>query len=524
MIATANGHATAAGLEMLRAGGGAVDAAIAAQLVLALVEPQSSGLGGGAFLLHYRANGRVAAYDGRETAPGAARADMFMGADGKPLKFYAAVVGGRSVGVPGVLRMLEAAHRDHGKLAWARLFGPAIALADDGFEISPRLHRLIGMARHLKDFEPARSYFFAPDGQPRAVGFRLANPALADTLRRIASGGADAFYSGEIARDIVRTVRSAARNAGGMRVADLARSRAKTRDALCRNYRRWRVCTMPPPTSGGVTTLQILGLLERFDLASLQPGSVQAVHLISEASRLAYADRAVYLADPEFVRVPVEARARLISAARSMGRATAGTPRGVGREWGAGAALELASTSHLSIIDDDGNAVSMTSSIENIFGSRLMVRGFLLNNQLTDFSFRPAVGGRPIANRIAPGKRPRSSMAPTLVFDRDGALVLTVGTPGGSRIIGYVAKVLIAVLDWKLDLAAAFALPNHVNRNGPTDLERGTTLTRIKPALEALGHEVRIARNGSGFHGIRVTPRGFDGAADPRREGVADGD
>ncbi len=534
MISTANGYATAAGLEMLRAGGSAVDAAIAAQLVLTLVEPQSSGIGGGAFLLHYRADARrVAAYDGRETAPGAARADMFLTQGGNPLKFLDAVVGGKSVGVPGVLRMLEAAHRDHGKLAWARLFHPAIALAEDGFEISPRLHRFIRIAKHLQDFEPARHYFFTPEGKPKPAGGRLVNPDLADTLRRIASGGADAFYGGDIARDIVHAVRSAPRNAGAMRIVDLTRYRAKKREALCRNYRRWRVCTMPPPTSGGVTTLQILGLLERFDLASIKPGSVQAVHLISEASRLAYADRAVYLADPDFVRVPVAgllsktylgARAGLISAARTMGKATAGKPRGIGREWGRSDALELPSTSHLSVVDEDGNAVSMTTTIENIFGSRLMTRGFLLNNQMTDFSFRPSVRGRPIANRVAPGKRPRSSMAPTLVFDRDGKLVLTVGSPGGSRIIGYVAKALIAALDWQLDLAAAFALPNHVNRNGPIDLERGTRLVEIKPALEALGHEVRMRRNASGFHGIRVTPLGFDGAADPRREGVADGD
>ncbi len=534
MISTAHGHATAAGLEILRAGGSAIDAAIAAQMVLTLVEPQSSGIGGGAFLLHYNAEARhVEAYDGRETAPGAAHADMFLTPDGDPLKRLDAVAGGKSVGVPGVLRLLEAAHRDHGKLDWARLFLPAIELADHGFEISPRLHRSIRIAKLLKDFEPARQYFFTPAGEPKPAGSLLINPDLADTLRRIASGGANAFYGGVIGRDIVQAVRSAPRNAGAIRFIDLTRYRAKRREALCRNYRRWRVCTMPPPTSGGVTTLQILGMLERFDLASLKPGSVQAVHLISEASRLAYADRALYLADPDFVRVPVRAllsktylgkRARLISAVRTMGKATAGNPRGVDPAWGAGEALELPSTSHLSVIDRDGNAVSMTTTIESVFGSRLMTRGFMLNNQMTDFSFRPAVKGRPVANRIAPGKRPRSSMSPTLVFDRGGKLVLTVGSPGGSRIIGYVAKALIAALDWNLDLADAFALPNHVNRNGPIDLERGTRLIQIKPALEALGHKVRVRRNGSGYHGIRVTPRGFDGAADTRREGVADGD
>ena len=534
MISTANSHATAAGLETLRAGGSAVDAAIAAQLVLNLVEPQSSGIGGGAFLLHYKSSTRrIEAYDGRETAPGAARANMFLTPSGEPVKHLDAVAGGKSVGVPGVLRLMEAAHHDHGKLEWTRLFRPAIVLAANGFKVSPRLHRSIRIAKRLKEFPPTRQYFFTPRGEPKPVGILLTNPEFADTLRRIASGGADSFYGGVIGRDIVRTVRSAPRNAGAMQLIDLTRYRVKKREALCRNYRRWKICTMPPPTSGGVTTLQILGMLERFDLGSLKPGSIQAVHLISEASRLAYADRALYLADPDFIHVPVDAllseayldkRARLISTERTMGKATAGTLKNFGSEWGSGETLEFPSTSHLSVIDEDGNAVSMTTTIEGSFGSQLMTRGFMLNNQMTDFSFQPSIRGRPIANRIAPGKRPRSSMSPTLVFDRGGKLVLTVGSPGGSRIIGYVVKALVAVLDWKLDLAAAFALPNHVNRNGPIDLESGTNLIHIKSGLEALGHKVRMRRNGSGYHGISVQLSGFDGAADTRREGVADGD
>ena len=534
MISTANSHATAAGLEMLRAGGSAVDAAIAAQLVLNLVEPQSSGIGGGAFLLHYKSSTRrIEAYDGRETAPGAARANMFLTPSGEPVKHLDAVAGGKSVGVPGVLRLMEAAHREHGMLEWTRLFRPAIVLAANGFKVSPRLHRSIRIAKRLKEFPPTRQYFFTPRGEPKPVGILLTNPEFADTLRRIASGGADSFYGGVIGRDIVRTVRSAPRNAGAMQLIDLTRYRVKKREALCRNYRRWKICTMPPPTSGGVTTLQILGMLERFDLGSLKPGSIQAVHLISEASRLAYAARALYLAAPDFIHVPVDAllseayldkRARLISTERTMGKATAGTLKNFGSEWGSGETLEFPSTSHLSVIDEDGNAVSMTTTIEGSFGSQLMTRGFMLNNQMTDFSFQPSIRGRPIANRIAPGKRPRSSMSPTLVFDRGGKLVLTVGSPGGSRIIGYVVKALVAVLDWKLDLAAAFALPNHVNRNGPIDLESGTNLIYIKSGLEALGHKVRMRRNGSGYHGISVQPSGFDGAADTRREGVADGD
>ena len=535
MIAVANAHAAAAGRAMLRAGGSAVDAAIATQMVLTLVEPQSSGIGGGAFLLHYRAaDASVDAYDGRETAPAAATAGMFLGADGKPRKFLDAVVGGRSVGAPGVLRMLALAHKAHGRLPWARLFRPAIDLADKGFAVSPRLHRFIGRAKHLRDFAATRRYFFTAAGDPLPAGTRLRNPALADTLRRIATGGAGAFYSGAIARDIVRAVRTAPRNPGGLSVADLAAYGAKRRAPLCRPYRVWRICTMPPPTSGGITTLQILGMLERFDMAALKPGSAQAVHLIAEASRLAYADRAIYIADPDFVTVPVAGlldpaylarRGESISAARSMGTARAGVPRRTARGMmGADDSAELPSTSHLSVIDGDGNAVAMTTSIENIFGSRLMVRGFLLNNQLTDFSFRPAVGGRPVANRAAPGKRPRSSMAPTLVLDRAGRLVMTVGSPGGSRIIAYVVKALIATLDWRLAMGEAFALPNFANRNGPTDIEAGTALAAAAPALEALGHTVRPRRLGSGFHGIRVTPDGLDGAADPRREGVALGD
>ncbi len=540
MIAAANPHAARAGLEMLRAGGGAVDAAIAAQAVLSLVEPQSSGIGGGAFLMHYAAGTqgasgetRVEAYDGRETAPAGANAGLFLGPDGKPLKFLDAVIGGRAVGVPGVPRMLALAHADHGVLPWKRLFAPAIRLAEAGFRISPRLHRFIGIAKGLKKYRPARAYFYTPKGEPKAVGTVLVNPAYAETLRRIAADGADAFYGGKIARDIVRTVRGAADNPGTLSLNDMGNYRARKREALCRPYRRWRVCAMPPPTSGGITTLQILGLLERFDMAALAPGSVQAVHLISEASRLAYADRAAYIADPDFVAVPVDGllrrnylsvRGGMISGARSMGRALPGVPGRRAAAPPAGGAPELPSTSHLSVVDARGNAVSMTTSVENIFGSRLMVGGFMLNNQLTDFSFRPEIDGRPVANRVAPGKRPRSSMAPTLVLDEKGRLVMAVGSPGGSRIIGYVARALIAALDWDLAMGPAIALPNHVNRNGPTDLEEGTALADRAAALRALGHRVRVRRLASGLHGIRVTPNGLDGAADPRREGVALGD
>ena len=535
MIAAANPYAAQAGLDMLARGGGAVDAAIAAQLVLNLVEPQSSGIGGGGFMLSYDArDGSVIAYDGRETAPAAVTPKLFLDSDGAPLKFFDAVIGGRAVGVPGLLAMLELAHERHGKLPWAVLFEPAIILAEQGFSLSPRLHKLIGKARGLGRYATARSYFFTADGLPKPVGTRLANPAFAATLRAIAAGGAAVFYRGDIAADMVAAVRAAADNPGLMSLADLAAYDAKPRQPVCAGYRQWRVCGMGPPSSGGVTTLQILGLLEGFDLAALAPGSVAAVHLISEASRLAFADRARYLADDDFQPVPVRglldkgylaSRAAAIDPESSMGRASPGEPPfrngGLGADDPGG---EGFSTSHIAVIDSDGSAVSMTSSIESAFGSRIMVRGFLLNNQLTDFSFQPEIDGVAVANRVEAGKRPRSSMAPTLVFDGDGRLRLSIGSPGGSRIIGYVTQSLIALLDWRLELRTAIALPHHVNRNGPIDLEEGTPIAALGPALERLGHEVRIRPLVSGLHGVAVTGQGLEGGADPRREGVALGD
>ena len=535
MIAAANPLAAEAGRDILRAGGSAVDAAIAAQMVLNLVEPQSSGIGGGAFLVHFSADsGNIDTYDGRETAPASVTPDMFLDGDGKPMKFYDAVVGGLSVGVPGLLRALELAHRDHGKLPWARLFEPAIALAETGFAVSPRLHEMIARDKHLKTFGVARDYFHGTDGKAWSVGKTLSNKALAETLGTIARDGADAFYTGPIAHDIVETVQKAARNPSGMTEADLASYEAKKRAPLCLSYRLWLVCGMPPPTSGGVTTLQILGILQDFDLGAVKPGTARAVHLIAEASRLAFADRNTYIADPDFVQVPLAAlldprylkkRGQTISPDRSMGKAKPGAPNGT-------QALRLApgddekglSTSHISVVDSEGNALSMTTTIESAFGSRLMVRGFLLNNQLTDFSFKPEDEGRAVANRIEAGKRPRSSMSPTLVFDGSGRVVMALGSPGGSRIIGYVAKTLIAVLDWKRDMQDAVGLPHFVNRNGTTDLEDGTPLAALKPALEALGHRVNLRSLTSGLHGIMITPVGLIGGADPRREGVALGD
>ena len=536
MIAAANPHAAEAGLEILRAGGSAVDAAISAQMVLGLVEPQSSGIGGGAFLMHYRADDRlVEAYDGRETAPAAATGDMFLGPDGEPRKFYDAVVGGLSVGVPGVVRMLELAHRDHGRLPWADLFAPAIGLAEQGFAVSPRLHFLIDRDKmRLTTYFPAASYFYDADGEALPVGTVLRNPAYAEVLKEIAANGADAFYEGRVAEDIVATVRDAVLNPGRMTISDITAYKAVKRKPVCGAYRGYRVCGMPPPSSGGVTVAQILGILGQFDLAAGGPGDPASAHLIAEAGRLAFADRNLYLADTDFVPAPLKGlldaayladRAKLISREKSMGKASAGEPP---RDHGALSPMtddfERLSTTHLSVVDDAGNAVSMTSSVENAFGSRLMTHGFLLNNQLTDFSFQPERDGVAIANRVEPGKRPRSSMAPTIVTDGDGRLVMAVGSPGGSRIIGYVAKTLVGVIDWKLGMQAAIDLPHVVNRNGRTELEADTPIAALKPALEALGHEVGVGGLNSGLHGILVTPHGLDGGADPRREGVALGD
>ncbi len=530
MVAAANPLAAEAGRDILRAGGSAIDAAIATSLVLNLVEPQSSGIGGGAFLLHYDGkSGDVTAYDGRETAPAAVGPDLFLRPDGEPMGFWEAVVGGRSVGVPGLVRMFERAHKAHGRLPWATLFEPAIRLAEEGFAVSPRLNALIAADTYLKSDPAAAAYFYEPGGAPLAVGTRLRNPAFAETLRRIARDGADAFYSGPVAEAIVAAVQGAA-NPGSLGLADLAGYEAKQRDPVCAPYRAWRVCGMPPPTSGGVAVLQILGILQGFDLPALTPESAAAWHLIAEASRLAFADRNRFLADADFVPVPVgdlldpaylARRGALISPNASLGEAEPGLPAQNGAM---PVQHDPPSTTHLAVVDADGNGVSMTASIENAFGARLMAAGFMLNNELTDFSFRPEVDGRPVANRVQAGKRPRSSMSPTLVLDGNGKLALAVGSPGGSRIIGYVVKSVVAVLDWGLDIQAAINLPNVVNRNGATDVEDGASSDALAAGLAALGHEVKRRPLNSGLHGIAVTENGLAGGADPRREGVALGD
>jgi len=533
MVAAANPLAAAAGREMLRIGGSAVDAAIAVQLVLNVVEPQSSGIGGGAFMVHWdQASRRVVTLDGRETAPVAARPERFLKADGTPMAFMEAVVGGRSVGVPGTPKLLADAHARWGRLPWATLFGPAITLAEDGFPVSPRLAGLLAQEKALPNDPRARGVFYDADGRPLTVGARLRNPALAQTFRTLATGGADAFYAGAVAEGIVAAVTGHAGNPGDMTLADLAGYRVVEREPVCGRYRAFTLCGMGPPSSGAVAVQQILGILETRPMPRLAPGP-EAVHWLSEAGRLAFADRALYLADPAFVPVPVAGlidpgylreRATLLGE-RSMGRAKPGEPpQRRGFLFAPSDGIENG-TSHISVVDADLNAVAMTTTIEDGFGARLMAPGgFLLNNELTDFNFAPSDGGKPVANRVEPGKRPRSSMAPTLVFDAFGRLYAVTGSPGGSQIIGYVAKTLVGLLDWKLDPQVAVDLPNMLSRNGPTEIEAGTEAEGWRAALEARGHEMRVAPMTSGIQAIVLTPSGFLGGADSRREGVAIGD
>jgi gamma-glutamyltranspeptidase / glutathione hydrolase len=549
-VAAANPLATDAGLQILRAGGSALDAAIAVQMVLGLVEPQSSGIAGGAFLLHFDGQ-KVTAHDGRETAPATAQSDLFLGADGKPLPFDEAVLSGRSVGVPGALRMLEAAHRQHGQLPWAQLFTPAITLAEVGFKVSPRLHTLLQTDPHLKKDPLAARFFYTAEGQAWPVGHVLRNPEYAHMLRRIANEGSLALHEGPVAQAIVQRVQSPPRP-GSLSLQDLRDYRPREREALCFDHtaqaRALRICGFPPPSSGQIAIGQILGMLSRAsaqgpELAGGLP-SPDFLHRYTEASRLAFADRAQYVADPDFVSAPagdwrsllapayLAQRSQLIGA-QSMKVATAGQPSGSATSWAPMPAQTEYGTSHISVVDAKGRAVAMTTTIEAAFGARRMVTtdparpgGFLLNNQLTDFSFAPAdAQGRPIANRVEPGKRPRSSMSPTLVFDpATGQLLMSGGSPGGALIIHYTAKLLTGTLHWGLNAQQAVSLPNFGSLNGPTLLESKGFPSSTVDALKARGHDVREMEMTSGLQAIERTPTGWFGGADPRREGVVLGD
>ncbi|UTW05577.1 gamma-glutamyltransferase (plasmid) [Amphritea atlantica] len=536
LVVTAHPLATQAGYKVLQQGGSAADAAVAVQAMLTLVEPQSSGIGGGAFMLYWdNSKQQLSAFDGRETAPASADENLFMTGEGSPMDWWDAMVGGRSVGTPGVLAMLELSQKKYGKQPWASLFSDAIEQSESGFTVSPRLHQLLAskMNPGLGRYPQAREYFFTPAGEPLPVGYQLTNPRLAGSLRQIAERGASALYEGPLSEEIVAAVKQASDNPGKLEQSDLKDYRAVERQAICRPFRQYRVCGFPPPTSGGVTTLQILRLMELAEQQPLTADTVDFYHLLSQASRLAYADRARYLADSDFIQVPVDEllddeylqqRSKLISPLKDMDKAHPGElPAKISRA--DDRSPELPSTSHFVIVDRWGNAVSMTSSIEMAFGSTLMAGGFLLNNQLTDFSFVAEADGKPVANRVQPGKRPRSSMSPMMVFDQDNHLIAALGSPGGSRIISYVAKNLYLKLSSDTSLQQAFNSPHVVNRNGVTELEAGTSAEQFAEPLQALGHEIKIRDLNSGLHGFfRQTDGSWESAVDPRREGTARGD
>ncbi|MBV8799193.1 MAG: gamma-glutamyltransferase [Alphaproteobacteria bacterium] len=534
MIAAANPYASRAGLEMLRKGGSSVDAAIAAQMVLTLVEPESSGIGGGTFVLLYDPKqNKVTSFDGRETAPASATPGMFLDASGAPRPHMDAIPGGLSVGVPGDIAVLELAHKKYGKLKWAGLFQPAIALAERGFRVSRKMAEEIREEPQMAKMPDIRRYLYHADGTPLREGEILKNPELAQTLRIIALGGAKAFYSGPIAQAIVDKVQHAPVNRGGMTLADLASYRAVERPPVCGAYRTYRLCSMGPPSSGGVAVLQILGMLEGFPSAQLAPNSLSEVHLVSQAERLAFADRAQYLGDPDAIHVPVAGllhrgylrqRSLLIDSRRDMGSAAPGTPPHAQTPYAPQRTPQLPGTSHLSVVDDAGEVVSMTTTIEYTFGSEMMAKGFFLNNQLTDFSFEPTRDGKPVANAPAQGKRPMSAMSPTIVFGPDGKFKIAAGSPGGPMIITYVAEALIGMLDGNLTPQQAAAQPHFANPNGPTILEKDTAIDSLAPQLTAMGHNVVLHDLGSGLHIVERVPGGYIGGADPRRDGIALGD
>ncbi|MES2786775.1 MAG: gamma-glutamyltransferase family protein [Pseudomonadota bacterium] len=549
-VAAANPIATKAGYDILKAGGTAVDAAIATQLVLGLVEPQSSGIGGGAFLLHFDGKS-VEAFDGRETSPAAADGTLFLAADGKPMPFSDAVAGGRAVGTPGAIRMLESAHRQHGKLAWSRLFEPAIRLAESGFSISPRLHALVGSDPHLRNDPVASEYFYDATGNAKPVGTLLRNPEYAAVLRRLAAQGSGALHEGAIAQAIVQKVRSHPTNPGRLSLEDLRVYQVRKREPICHDYRArlrdLRICGFPPPSSGAIAMGQILGILSRLDAHTIPleqglPGAAW-LHLYTEAARLAFADRAHYIGDPDFVPAPggswttlldpayLADRAKLVGP-RSMQTATPGSPAGPRLSFSPMPDQPEYGTSHISIVDGSGNALALTTTIEAQFGSRLMVNpsggsgGFLMNNELTDFSFTSAgPKGEPVANRVEPGKRPRSSMSPTLVFDKTtGQVIMTAGSPGGAFIIHFTAKTLYGVLNWGLDAQQAINLPNFGTLGGPMFVEAGRFSRGTLDALSERGADVREEPLTSGLQAIQRTASGWFGGSDPRREGVVIGE
>ena len=534
LISTSHEMASQVGKEILAKRGNAIDAAIAAQLVLNVVEPQSSGIGGGAFVLYFDAKTKTTRYfNGRETAPENANSKMFLDENGKPRAFNDVVKGGLSVGTPGLLKVLKEVHKKYGKLSWEELFEPAIMIAKQGFPMDERIEVIAKNVAYLKDFSGFAALYLKEDGTPKDLGTLITNPELAQTFTTISKEGIGTFYSGKIAEDIAAAVQNSPTNPGHLSVNDLKNYQIKEGELICGSYRvKYKVCSMPLPSSGGIALLQILGILENFDLSKLQPSSLEAIHLITEATRLGYADRNKYVAD--VADVPIEKmldkeylkkRSDLINLKHSMSRVEAGEFADVKTSYNIDTqAVELPSTTHISIVDEGGNAVAMTSSIEYYFGSALNVGGFMLNNQLTDFAFTPEIDGKPVANRLEPGKQPRSSMSPTFVFDENNNLIMVVGSPGGPRIIQFVLKTIVAYLDWNLDIQKAISLPNFVVLNNTIELEKRTDLEKLQSDLEKMGHKVKAADLVSGIQAITIKPGGLEGGADPRRGGVAIGE
>lgn len=529
VVSAADPRAAEAGREMLRAGGSASDAAMAMMLALSVVEPQSSGIGGGGLLVHHDGKtGMIATIDGREAAPAAATPDRFT-VNGKPMSYREAIQGGHSVGIPGNIRLMADAHRQWGKLPWAKLFEPAIRLAERGYVVTPRLHNALNMVAPLWDAFPEIRAIYWQNGKPAAIGSTVRNPALAKLLRDIATGGPDAFYAGEHGAAIAAAVTAAPRNPVPLTLADLAAYQAKDRPAVCGEYRKYRICGMGPPSSGAITILQMLGMIERFDIPRLGKNNPEAWHLIGEAMQLAYADREKYLGDTDFVAVPLAGlvdrkylarRSALISPVRALPAYEAGIPPGAEPRTAA-ISGERAGTTHFVAADSKGNVVSMTSTVEGPFGSQLVASGMVLNNELTDFTFAPEKDGAPVANRVEAGKRPLSSMSPTIVYGPDGKVVLAIGSAGGKRIIMHVMKALVGVIDWKLPAADAMALPNLFFGGGSLLVEQGTSLDAMRPALERLGQPVTAADLPSKLNAVERTSKGWRGAADPRSEGMA---
>ena len=534
IVVTSNPYASKAAAEILRNGGSAVDAAITAQFVLTLTQPQSTGIGGGAFMLYWDKNsGKLYALDGREKAPASASPQLFLNKDGQPRKFYPdAVVGGISVGVPGMMRFLEQAHKKFGKLEWSVLLEYPIRLAEEGFELSSALYRTLSFLPDLKKIEPASSYFYKDNRNgeltPLPIGTILTNAEYAKTLKRIAKFGPEELYSGKTANLIINAVNNSPFSPGLITLEDLANYTAVWRDPICGLYRKYKVCSMPPPTSGGITMLMMLKMLERFDIESEHPNSPNFIHLFSEAGSLAYADRDYYIADPDFVDIPVNGmlnedyiseRSKLIKKETSLRDRKPGKPKGY-TKFSKNVDISRPSTSHLVIVDNFGNSISLTSTIEGPFGSHLMAGGFMLNNELTDFSLIPKKNGLFVANRVEANKRPRSSMTPTIIFNPEGEIYALTGSPGGNSIIGYVTKSVMAMVDWDLSPQDTVSLPHFIRKGENTELERGTDIVRYKQFLEKKGHKVVIIPKVSGLQIIKKKNKGFIGGTDPRGEGL----